>query len=179
MTDRGPSDPERIRSIAVHRSDVATALEATLRSDRGVVLRVTPPFSGRMRARIHADGPGEGSSSDAGGSRDTERRSDAGENSDAEGSSNTNDVQKATAESRSESTPIRIDPADLVAEIPSYPEVDETTDDHPEADVETRRQRHAEAVEEWRERVRSSIVDSVALDVSGDATHEVDVNALG
>ena len=45
--------PDRVRSIAVHREDVASALEATLRSDREVVLRVTPPFSGRMRARLH------------------------------------------------------------------------------------------------------------------------------
>ena len=58
MTDEseGSSEvsPERIRSIAVHREDVANALEATLRSDREVVLRVTPPFSGRMRARLHS-----------------------------------------------------------------------------------------------------------------------------
>ncbi|MFO8116439.1 MAG: hypothetical protein R6U01_13955 [Halorubrum sp.] len=57
---RGPG-PERIRSIAVHRDDVANALEATLRTDREVVLRVTPPYSGRMRARLHAldaDAPG-------------------------------------------------------------------------------------------------------------------------
>ncbi len=49
-------DPARIRSVAVHREDVATALEATLRTDRRVVLRITPPFSGRMRARIHEAG---------------------------------------------------------------------------------------------------------------------------
>jgi len=49
MTDddsAASDDPGRIRSIAVHRDDVSTALEATLRSDREVVLRVTPPFSG-------------------------------------------------------------------------------------------------------------------------------------
>ena len=51
MTATG--DVDAIRSIAVHRDDVAAALEASLRSDRDVVLRVTPPFSGRMRARIH------------------------------------------------------------------------------------------------------------------------------
>jgi len=51
MTATG--DADAIRSIAVHRDDVAAALEASLRSDRDVVLRVTPPFSGRMRARIH------------------------------------------------------------------------------------------------------------------------------
>jgi hypothetical protein len=54
MTERAGDGPDRIRSIAVHRDDVASALEATLRSDREVVMRVTPPFSGRMRARLHA-----------------------------------------------------------------------------------------------------------------------------
>ncbi|RLM51843.1 hypothetical protein [Halorubrum sp. Atlit-28R] len=58
--------PDRIRSVAVHREDVANALEATLRSDREVVLRATPPFSGRMRARLHAldAGGGDGEAGD-------------------------------------------------------------------------------------------------------------------
>ena len=61
------SGPDRIRSIAVHREDVANALEATLRSDREVVLRVTPPFSGRMRARLHAVDANAGDGSDPSG----------------------------------------------------------------------------------------------------------------
>ena len=36
--------------------DVVTALEANRRASRGAVLRVTPPFYGRMRARIHLEG---------------------------------------------------------------------------------------------------------------------------
>jgi len=42
----------------VSAEDVVAALEARAQRDRPVVLRVTPPFSGRMRARIHvaADG---------------------------------------------------------------------------------------------------------------------------
>ena len=47
------ADPTAIRSIAVTADDVVTALEATRRSDRRTVLRITPPFSGRMRARLH------------------------------------------------------------------------------------------------------------------------------
>ena len=46
-------EPSAIRSIAVTADDVVTAVERTLRSDDEVVLRVTPPFAGRMRARIH------------------------------------------------------------------------------------------------------------------------------
>ncbi|MFD1572464.1 hypothetical protein [Halorubrum laminariae] len=145
------ADPTRIRSIAVHREDVANALEATLRTDREVVLRVTPPFSGRMRARLHAV--------DAAESR-----------------------RNATA-SAAESDAIHVDPRDLVADLPAYPEVDETAADHPDANVETRRRRHGEAVEAWRERVRGSIADAVTLDVDGasdsEASDEVDVTALG
>lgn len=44
-----------IRSIAVHAEDIVTALEANRRADARTVLRVTPPFSGRMRARIHVE----------------------------------------------------------------------------------------------------------------------------
>lgn len=58
-------DPTAIRSIAVSAEDVVTAYERTLRSGGEAVLRVTPPFDARMRARIHVpiageaeDGPG-------------------------------------------------------------------------------------------------------------------------
>jgi hypothetical protein len=131
--------PDRIRSIAVHREDVASALEATLRSDREVVLRVTPPFSGRMRARLHAVDANAGDGSDTSG-----REGDA-------------------------PAPIHVDPRELVSEVPPYPEVDETAAAHPDAGVETRRELHAEAVEAWRERVRESVVESVELAVDGDS----------
>lgn len=57
--DRDPDDPRRIRSVAVTTEDVVTALEANVRSDAGAVLRVTPPFNARERARLHRAG-GEG-----------------------------------------------------------------------------------------------------------------------
>lgn len=156
MTDgegSGPDGPDRIRSIAVHREDVASALEATLRSDREVVLRVTPPFSGRMRARLHAIDANASDANPTDGSGASERDADA-------------------------PGPIHVDPRDLVGEVPAYPEVDETAAAHPDADVETRRERHAEAVEAWRERVRDSVVDTVELEVDGDA-RAVDVTVLG
>ncbi|GAB3692371.1 hypothetical protein [Halorubrum pallidum] len=160
MTDAA-EDPTRIRSIAVHREDVANALEATIRTDTEVVLRVTTPFSGRMRARLHAVSAAE--------SGDDPEASETG------------------------SAAVHVDPRALVEDIPAYPEVDETAAEHPDADVETRRRRHAEAVEAWRERVREAIADSVTLDVDekggrdsveaghgGDETgHDVDVTALG
>ncbi|GAB7008612.1 hypothetical protein [Halorubrum trueperi] len=143
----GSSGPGRLRSIAVHREDVASALEATLRTDHEVVLRVTPPFSGRMRARLH-------SVDDAAPAR-------------------------ANADEEAGPEPICIHPRDLVADVQAYPEVDETAAKHPDADVETHRRVHGEAVEAWRERVRDSIVESVALDVDDGPDREVDVNALG
>ncbi|ELZ81493.1 hypothetical protein C455_04851 [Haloferax larsenii JCM 13917] len=53
---RTSSDPTDIRSLAVTTSDLVTALEANQRSSQTAVLRVTPPFYGRMRARIHLAG---------------------------------------------------------------------------------------------------------------------------
>jgi len=143
--------PDRVRSIAVHREDVASALEATLRSDREVVLRATPPFSGRMRARLHA--------LDAGG----------GDGGDGDGESD------APAEGPD---PLHVDPRDLVDEVPPYPEVDDTAAEYPDADLETRRKKHAAAVEAWRETVRDSVVSTVDIDVDGES-RAVDVTALG
>ena len=53
---RGSADPDAIRSLAVTTDDLGPALEANRRGDDHVVLRVTPPFYGRMRARIHRTG---------------------------------------------------------------------------------------------------------------------------
>jgi len=49
-------DPTVIRAIAITAEDVASALAATHRSGKDAVLRITPPFSGRMRARLHVEG---------------------------------------------------------------------------------------------------------------------------
>lgn len=51
-----PADPRVVRVLAVTVEDVVTALEANERRDANVVLRATPPFSGRMRARLHVAG---------------------------------------------------------------------------------------------------------------------------
>jgi hypothetical protein len=49
-------DPTVIRVLAVHADDVVSALEANASRDVRAVLRVTPPFAGRMRARLHLAG---------------------------------------------------------------------------------------------------------------------------
>jgi len=50
-----PDDPTVVRSVAVTASDAIAAVEAHKQRGATVVLRVTPPFSGRMRARLHVD----------------------------------------------------------------------------------------------------------------------------
>jgi len=47
------TDPSAIRSLAISAEDLLAAIEADARGDTRTVLRVTPPFSGRMRARLH------------------------------------------------------------------------------------------------------------------------------
>ncbi|MEF8819256.1 MAG: hypothetical protein V5A31_05235 [Haloferacaceae archaeon] len=49
-------DPTTVRSVAVTRDDVVRALELRERGGPRAVLRVTPPFAGRMRARLHVEG---------------------------------------------------------------------------------------------------------------------------
>jgi hypothetical protein len=49
-------DPTTVRSVAVTRDDVVRALELRERGGPRAVLRVNPPFSGRMRARLHVEG---------------------------------------------------------------------------------------------------------------------------
>lgn len=140
-------DPTVVRSIAVSAEDVVTALEASQRNDRDTVLRVTPPFSGRMRARLHEAAAG----------------SPPGD---------------------SQPDPIHIDPSSLIAaDAPAYPDPAETEDELRSAsDVEyTRerhRERHAEAVAQWRESLPEAIVDTVALETEA-GPHEVDVTVLG
>ncbi|QIO23751.1 hypothetical protein [Haloarcula sp. JP-L23] len=46
-------DPSVVRSLAVSAEDLTAALEANARDGPRTVLRATPPYSGRMRARLH------------------------------------------------------------------------------------------------------------------------------
>lgn len=49
-------DPAVIQSVVVTAADLVAALEASHGAvGEDTVLRVTPPFSGRMRARLHVD----------------------------------------------------------------------------------------------------------------------------
>jgi hypothetical protein len=55
----GSSDPTVIRSIAVTTEDLVAAVEMNRTTPKQAVLRLTPPFSGRMRARLHVEGEEE------------------------------------------------------------------------------------------------------------------------
>ena len=50
------TDPQVISTVVVTLEDVVAAVEAALGTGREAVLRITPPFSGRMRARLHVAG---------------------------------------------------------------------------------------------------------------------------
>lgn len=58
-------EPTDIQSVAISTEDLVAALESARQSDRDAVLRVTPPFSGRMRARLHIDGAERGDDPDS------------------------------------------------------------------------------------------------------------------
>jgi len=136
-------DPTMIRSIAVKTADVVSALELNQTSDDHAVLRVTPPFSGRMRARLHVEQDGY----------DREPR------------------------------PLHIEPGTFVADPPAYPRPGETADEL-RADpretytVDRHHDYHAEAVEQWRQRVPGALCDRITLDTPA-GPHDVDVAVLG
>ncbi|WP_435175307.1 hypothetical protein [Halorussus sp. AFM4] len=147
------TDPRDVRSLAVTTGDVVTAYEARRRSDRRPVLRATPPFSGRMRARLHDPGPG--AAAREGDDRDPE----------------TGAVHVPPARFVDEGA------------VPAYPTPDDTEDAlraDPDAEftVERHRERHVAAVEAWREAVADAIADSVVLRLDGD-DHRVAVATLG
>jgi len=157
------SDPRRIESLAVTESDVVDALEAAARGGREIVLRVTPPLSGRMRARLHdagvvdaEDGLGGTPSGATDAGSDAERAPDA--------------------------APIHVPPERFVADAPAYPSVDDTEDELRASKTpytrERHRERHQATVEEWRATVRERLVGEVTLDIDVGST-TVSVAYLG
>ena len=152
------TDPRDVRALAVTTGDVVTAYEARRQSPRRPVLRVTPPVSGRMRARLHDPGP-----SAAGADPDA----DVGPDFDPETGA------------------LHVPPARFVDgdALPAYPTPDDTEDAlraDPDAEftVERHRERHVVALEAWREAVADAIADSVEIRLDG-GTHRVAVATLG
>jgi hypothetical protein len=133
-----------MRTRASSEEDVVAALGARAQRDEPVVLRATPPFGGRMRARLHVE---------------------AGE------------YEGAPA-------PLHVEPESLLAEgAPAYPRPADTedrlrADPDTEYTVERHRDRHTEAVAEWREAVPDHLRDTVTVRTP-DGPHEVTVTVLG
>lgn len=135
----GSGAPTDVRSLAVHAEDVVTALEAR-HEGQPAVLRATPPYHARMRARLHVE---------------------AGDDPPA----------------------VTVRPAALVdGGAPSRPTPDETGTRLRAADreytPEAHRAAHAEAVAEWRERVREHLVERVTVETPA-GPHEVTVVVIG
>ncbi|PSP78612.1 hypothetical protein BRC81_07265 [Halobacteriales archaeon QS_1_68_20] len=166
------ADPRSIRSIAVTASDVVAAFEANREGGPRTVLRVTPPFSGMMRARLHrlVDDRGDAETEDTDPGHAGTRDADPG------------DV--GTGDERTGPEPVHVDPADLLSDaVPPYPHPDETEEAlraDPEASYtpERHHERHQQAVEDWRERARANLADAVTVQTP-DGPHEVEVTVLG
>lgn len=155
------SDPGAVDVLVVHADDVVAALAATAQG-RETVLRVTPPFRGRQRARIHvvenvdgADQPGAGSQPPDGG-----------------------DVEATAA-----GEPLHV-PADafVTEDAPSFPrapETEPTPAESPEYDVEEHFERHEDAVAAWRESVPEHFRERVRADHPDEGRCEFEVRYLG
>lgn len=148
----GSQDPTDIRSLAVSSDDAVDAFCYGQENPGAAVLRVTPPFHGRMRARLHVyhvdDAPLTGA--------------------------------------------IHLDPAAVLesAVVEEYPSLETTLegvdggerDDPGEvqspANADAVRERHAAAVDRWRERALSALVDSVTIETPT-GPHQVDLKPLG
>jgi hypothetical protein len=197
-----PSDPAVVRSIAVTSGDVVAALELTLTSDDEATLRITPPFSARMRARLHVDRSGHadrsGSGDHTGQSSNTDHTDRSGEAGDrqselpGEAKSPDGDGQQdeeGETASRTDQTgghggqrPLYIDPEQLVADPPEYPRPTDTrkellADPERSYTVERHHEYHARAVEEWRESIPGCIRDQFVLETPGGPT-DVQVRTL-
>ena len=156
--DAGVTDPRDVRAIAVSTDDVVAAYEAHSRRSRRAVLRLTPPFSGRMRARLHV--------------------AESAERAAASTNGRPTDVDDATGA-------VHVPPERLVDEtrVPDYPTADDTEDairSNPDEtfSVDVHHDRHVEAVDAWRATVAEAIVESVDIRLS-DGTHRVAVKRLG
>jgi hypothetical protein len=200
------SDPILVRSIAVTSGDVVAALELNRTSDDEATLRVTPPFSARMRARLHVDRTGGAGRVDRSGdtnrvdsSGDTsrhqptsqakaERTTSPGKSGQQSGS---HDEETADSPTRNRDgsgghhgqEPLYVDPEQLVADVPEYPRPTDTraellADAETPYTVERHHEYHAKAIEEWRESVPACIRDRSTIETPGGPT-EVTVRTLG
>ncbi|THE65560.1 hypothetical protein D8Y22_07030 [Salinadaptatus halalkaliphilus] len=169
------TDPSSIRSLAISPADATNAYAYTQENPGDAVLRVTPPFHGRMRARLHVyqidDTPVTGAVHvDPAAVIDDDvlaaypHLQDEGHtNAEDEGHTNAEDEGHTNADG--DDGTIHADESDDVT-------ADTSTS------TERRRKRRAEAVDRWRTRAQDAIVETVALETDTE-THRVDVKLIG
>ncbi|MWG34180.1 hypothetical protein [Halomarina oriensis] len=150
-------DPTAVRTLVVTADDVVSAAEAR-RNGRPVVLRATPPFHGRMRARLHVASPARSAPPDG-----------ADESVDA-----WTVVDPAA---------LHVDPWGLFdADAPPYP-TPAATEDRLRASgrpfsTESHREYHATAVAAWRRAVARHVRGELTL-LTDAGPRQVDVGLLG
>jgi len=128
------TDPTVIRSIAVSVEDVVAAAELNRTTSRRAALRVTPPYSGRMRARLHVERPP----------------------AEAHDSAPSPSPVHVAPDALLGDVPSYPRPADTEDELRDDPTASYTVERHHE--------RHAAAVEEWRATVADAICEQATID---------------
>lgn len=169
-----PSDPAVVRSIAVTTGDVVAALELDRTSDDTATLRLTPPFSARMRARLHVDRTGQTDNGEVSDQPGTDTSNESTEHTDTD--------QRGRDSSAHAREPLYIEPEQLVSDPPEYPRPAETraellSDPETTYTVERHHERHADAVDRWRESVPGCIRDRMTLETPAGPT-DVTVRTL-
>jgi hypothetical protein len=185
VTDGAESaDPTVIRTLAVRTDDAVTAVESNRRTGsrpgdgRGrVILRVTPPFHGRMRARLHREGTAD-RGGDAAAQADGSRP--GGVDGDASGRGTERNATPG-GETEAHDGAVRVTPASLFESVPPYPTVDATGDRLRARGAYSRerhRDRHERSVAGWRRAVRRRRASEATLETAA-GPHDVTVAWLG
>jgi hypothetical protein len=168
-------DPRTVDVLVVHADDVVAALAATAQG-RETVLRVTPPFRGRQRARIHvvegvdgADGAPDGAGAMAGDEADGIEGTDARPARRADGAEAADPLH----------VPADAFVADDAPSFPRAPETEPTPADSSEYDVDEHFERHEDAVADWRTTVPEHFLERTRAEAPGSEHCEFEVRYLG
>jgi len=154
--------------VVVHADDVVAALAATAQG-RETVLRVTPPFRRRQRARIHVPGEETGAGPSEARTRESGESRSAGERVHDE---------HAAGDADPVSVPAAAFVDDAAPSFPRAPETEPAPAESPDYDVDEHLERHEDAVAAWRAAVPEHFRETVTHEVGG-ATLAVDVKYLG
>ena len=147
------SDPSRIRSLALSREDVIDAFAYNRENPATAVLRVTPPFHGRMRARLHVS---------------NERSAET--------------VWRDGATGSIHIEPKSLLEQDVVDAYPVFEELYASMNksEGNGGSVSEVHEHYERRLEEWRQVARNRVLDVVVLEGDGtDTLHRIDLKWLG